>query len=328
MVTLCQGSPLRGKIWIRLWIDNSTDMKTMRKFLLWGVFPFLLISCEMYDKQSLCAFVSWMNYMCPTPMEDSELVLDSVLYKGRDRRIRLCYSYKESESREEYEACLRDPDIDFQRYRELMDWTNAPDAWKELFRDMSNLDFDLQVSYFDSNGNVLLDLVFTKDEYNMTAQEVKDLYAGVLVESDLKKLQSRLPEIQWYDERFVLDSLAYDLSERKAFLYLTACNLNLEGVNVDTFFLQGVKGPLILNAVFENHGVYHAPPVFDETEGNYFLWVDHGISPHSPAEAISEFGWEFVYRYKMDGKSLYEFSVSKEDVEYYEELLSPTQLVD
>ena len=157
---------------------------------------------------------------------------------------------------------------------------------------MSHADFDLQYSYLDPKGKVLLEWVFSKDEYNRTEQEVKNLYSDILVEPDLKDLQSRLPEIQndehyVYDERFVLDSLSYDLSERKAFFFMTVHDLNLEGGNKDSFFV------LVKDALIEEQ----------------FL--------HYYSMALRDFDWTYVYHYKMDGKPLYELSVSADDVAFY-----------
>ena len=253
----------------------------MRKFLFFLLFPFLLLSCEMQGKQSLCNSVAIMNLMCPTSVGDN-LMMDSVLYKGKDKRVRFCYSYKESENREQYEEKLRNSDKNFMRYVELLDVVNYQE--KNFLLYMTWADFDLQISYLDSKGNELLGFVYGKNEYNMSYDEVVSTFPNVMEES-LREQKSKLPlELDLYT---IMDSLSCDVNNNKVVLYFTIHDLNMDNRNIDTLFAS-IKSSTVENIISSYNLTY---------------------------SAIYEHSWKFIYDYKMNGDSLSRFSVTWSDID-------------
>ena len=283
MAILYQDSPFSGKIWNRLWIDYHADMKTMRKFLLWGVFPFLLLSCEMRSKQTLSTTVSMLNAMCPMSVRNTELMIDSVLYKGNEKRVRFCYSIKESENRKENEEIVRKSDEE-ERLWGLFELFGlfGVDQLNQLRLDMTRDNFDMQISYIDSKGGVLKNFVYGKDEYDMSQEE---LFSFVLEET-LQDEQSRLP--QDLDFSTVWDSLSCDTKNHRVVQYYTIHDFNMEGLNVDAIFAYNKK--LIVDNLISNY--------------NSLIFM-----------AVSGYSWEFVHDYKMNGSSLSRFSITREDLD-------------
>ena len=256
----------------------------MRKFLFFLLFPILLLSCEMQSKQTLCNSVAMMNLMCPMPVVGTEVMFDSVLYKGKEKRIRFCYSFGASEHRERYEENLRKADEKFLRYCELLEYTESAEL-NELRLYMTWADFDLQISYFDTKGGILKDFIYGKDEYNMSREEVVATFPSVVEESS-RELQLKLP--MELDSLTVLDSLFCDTKNNRVVHYYTIHDLDLKHQNVDTLFAR-IKEDTI----------------------DYLLWHYNSLT----FKAVSDYSWELVYDYKMNGDSLSRFSIFWEDLE-------------
>jgi len=256
----------------------------MRKFLFFLLCPFMLLSCEMQSKQTLCASVAMANAMCPMPVGDTELMFDSVLYKGKEKRIRFCYSFKASEDREQYEENLRKSGEKYLRFCELLDLAGTAQL-NDIRLYMTWADFDLQISYLDSKGGVLQDFVYGKDEYNMSREEILATFPSVMKEA-YRDVQSKLP--MELDLSTVFDSLFCDTKNHRVVQYYTIHDFNMEGLNVDAIFAYNKK--LIVDNLISNY--------------NSLIFM-----------AVSGYSWEFVHDYKMNGSSLSRFSITRKDLD-------------
>ena len=256
----------------------------MRKFLFFLLFPILLLSCEMQSKQTLCNSVAMMNLMCPMSVGDTELMFDSVLYKGKEKRIRFCYSFKASEDREQYEENLRKSGEKYLRFCELLDLAGTAQL-NDIRLYMTWADFDLQISYLDSKGGVLQDFVYGKDEYNMSREEILATFPSVMKEA-YRDVQSKLP--MELDLSTVFDSLFCDTKNHRVVQYYTIHDFNMKNRNVDTLFASIKKGN-----------------------------VDYLVSNYNSLtfKAVYDYSWEIVYDYKMNGDSLARFSITWEDLD-------------
>ena len=256
----------------------------MSKFLFFLLFLILLLSCEMQSKQTLCNSVAMMNLMCPMPVVGTEVMFDSVLYKGKEKRIRFCYSFKASEDREQNEENLRKSGGKYLRFYELLDLAGTAQL-NDIRLYMTWADFDLQISYLDSKGGVLQDFVYGKDEYNMSREEILATFPSVMKEA-YRDLQSKLP--MELDLSTVFDSLFCDTKNHRVVQYYTIHDFNMKNRNVDTLFAWIKKGN-----------------------------VDYLVSNYNSLtfKAVYDYSWEIVYDYKMNGDSLARFSIFREDLE-------------
>ena len=200
----------------------------MRKLFVCFLMILSLCSCEIGAKRELFVAVTMANFACPKSL-DGRLFMDSILYKGREKQVRYCFSY--AGATDEYREVLENDiaNIDSFVIHHLY--------WLELISDaadhndfvqlVSLAKFGIEVAFLYADGTPIRECRYNTGDCAFSEDEVK-LHYLMEMDSSLQNLRKNLPLV--LDDGRTLDSIVCDASSRQFTYHYT---IHDEKIDVD-----------------------------------------------------------------------------------------------